>query len=852
MRGRGRIGTASAYRPEAARLSLSTFAYTGPAHYTLDYLGVWRYRHTNVPPMAGARLVYNWIDNSDAPASITLIGNSLGSGSWGLSGNGGEITDIRADGRSGRVLQVVLSSSAGGVANSPYLRGSNQSNVFNSAPPIFFPGRLVHMRYDMKLVTAALGTSKGYFYHRPVDNGSNPTESRPNNFTLPAQGSWVTKHSIMQLNAVMTSLGGSAAVTNSPVDAFTYNLGRMSADFASGTGSEAFQPPEYVPGAANGPGWRYFPTVVGNSRSNGQAHSTAWQVLDSNTHVADNTLAATVVDAVGASISGSDVYKGLQQEPAITNVCTADNYLYGIGYGKMSSGGSLNTTPPLQGSVNYAAPSAPTERLRYEVDSMPRHPYQGFNAKITFVQGSPDTIVHADGASGSFLTDGWKVGDGIWAWMGNEQVDGTDFVGVVAAVTAGLITLSTNLTIPSRPTATGRRVRLYRIPKVGDQVLLLTNSEGGQFRTSITSVTRPTYSAVNTGAWHDATDGIKAAVRVGLTAAPTEDGGWINTDNGIHFFYWTNEADFGVTVGGTGTLDVVYDRENMRAAGLDDIAPHGLCFKLTANTGNVTFDFQAGACVATVNTVTSIFAKRFSGASAPSVGLQSHASPTTFTNSGFSRVSQAVSSAGTGPYACRVTVNGGSGNVVYCIGGQIEQSAVNNTGSCPLSSPLVNPMKGTGRARTAKLARRAWGKLDSAGGKRVYSYFLNDFKKRISFTPRQVLPNVTQAIWGVGDSVNGAAILLGGTNGDSWIVRKTISSAPYDATLTLTPVVGTTYTIDASFSASAGVKIWVNSSAGTPHANTADISALTQSSFEEIGSWNGANACFGDVRDLDI
>ena len=831
---------------DAIQLDNGSFTYTGPAHYTPDHLGVWRYRHPNVPPMAGARLVYNFMDGAYDPNLWYNLGSGAGGSSWAKG------QDTLADGSVGNVLEVNTVNS-GITVTAPTIRGASVSPVFNALPPVFFPGRIIHARYDIKFTTLPQnlnGTTLPVFYLRPADDGIYPSESRTNAYDLPAgAGVWKSVHSITALNSVVKALGLNPALTLN--DTSAYKIGRVSLDFASGLNDAvALNPVEYVePATPTGPGYKYFATLNGNTRSTGVAHTTAWDVMNAATHGANNTSAGTLVSALGAAVSGTDPLKGFQQEPVGINLCTADNWLFGIGWGKMSATGSYTTTPPLQGSTNYPTPTAPAERLRYEVDSMARGPYQGFNAQITFVQGTPDVI---NNSGNTFLTDGWKVGDGVWAWMGNEQADGVDFVGVVVAVTAGQIQLATTLTIPSRPTATGRRVRLMRIPKVGDQVLLLTNSNEGQFRTTIATVVVPAYSAVNTGAWHDATAGIKAVVLVGLSAAPADDGGFIATDNGIHFFYWTDASDFGITITGSGVVDVAYDREAMRAAGLDDIAFHGLCFKLSSTSGNPTFDFGNAVGLGSKWSVISGFGKLVVDNGSMTILLASHGGGVSLNTVGaWQRWKSEISSAGPN-FRPRITING-VGTTGYFIGMQFEQSASSTSGSCPYSSPIVNPMKGVaaatqGATRTLKRMTKTWGKQSITNGKVTTSHYRNNFPVNIEFTPQQVLPGITQALWTAGDATNGFAILLGGASGDTWTARKSIAGVNHDSTVTLTPVPGTTYTIVAGWSSVTGTTFSVGGNAGTAQSNTADVTALTDASPHDLGTLAGTLPAFGSLR----
>ncbi len=797
---------------DSLTLDSGSYTYSGPAHYTPDHLGVWRYRHTNVPPQVGARLAYNWLDYADTPSLWYALGSGGSGSTWS------EVSDTDATGAVVKALATTFAAST----ESALAQTAPLGIDWTTARPTFMPGVIAVAAFDVRRVS---GTQAGNTYHRPIDSGIQPSESRGGSHAV--SSTWKRITHAMQANMMLYGLGVKAnAQANETGE---HRIARVMLDFASGIDASAWVPGEYVPCPAAAPGWKYFATLKANSRANNPADATA---LLNQTTGGPDTVSVQLTEATGAAIAGSDPFKGVLQEPAVTNLCDHDNYLSGIGWGKASSTGSYTATVPFQ-----QTPGTPTEALRFEVQSMARHPYNGYLNQIATVQGVNDTITNS---ANDFLAQGWKVGDGIWGWVSNDAADGVILpLTSVTAVAAGTLTLASTLTIPVRAAAGARKVRLLRVPKVGDQVLLLLNS-GATHRTTTTSVVLPSYNAT----WQT-----KDAVRCALTANPPSDGGFSNTDNGVHFFYWTSEADFGITLSATTTMDIVYVRETLRAAGLDELAPHGLALQFTTgSTSPANIDFGNNAGTASRDAVISAFLRKVSGGACnlTTVG----GTNTTFANATWARVrtNQFALAGANKPRLQNYT----TATVVQVLGMQFEQSSVATANSCAWTSPIVNPKNGTAGTRAAKRWTQAWATQTSSSGTISKVWKRNNFSLRLDFTPSAALLGVTQCLWSVGDTTHGASLLLGGANADTWTWRKTVASVNTDITVTLQAVAGTTYSICADISAADGMALSVNGITAATNTTTAgkqDISALLDTTTQDLGSALGtAVAAFGALR----
>lgn len=122
----------------------------------------------------------------------------------------------------------------------------------------------------------------------------------------------------------------------------------------------------------------------------------------------------------------------------------------------------------------------------------------------------------------------------------------------------------------------------------------------------------------------------------------------------------------------------------------------------------------------------------------------------------------------------------------------------------------------------------------------------NNAQIQLEWTPLQAGMG-TVYLWGsYVDANNGTSILHDGTN---IIFRKRISGTNYDSTKSLTYTAGTTYTVKATASDSAGIMIAVDGVDGTGHANT---TAMQLGSTFSVGTdGNGGGQASSAIRNLE-
>jgi len=126
------------------------------------------------------------------------------------------------------------------------------------------------------------------------------------------------------------------------------------------------------------------------------------------------------------------------------------------------------------------------------------------------------------------------------------------------------------------------------------------------------------------------------------------------------------------------------------------------------------------------------------------------------------------------------------------------------------------------------------------------SGLVNDFVMVFDWTPEAVSQGT---IWLVGNYTadNTVGLLHDGTN---IIARKEISTTENDATKALAYVAGTTYSVKARFSSTAGVDIWVDDTKGTGDATATD--ATVAATFDVGNDGNNASYQAGAIKNLVI
>jgi len=167
-----------------------------------------------------------------------------------------------------------------------------------------------------------------------------------------------------------------------------------------------------------------------------------------------------------------------------------------------------------------------------------------------------------------------------------------------------------------------------------------------------------------------------------------------------------------------------------------------------------------------------------------------------------------------------------SGGVAYFILNQLEESAY-------AGLPVIT--EGTSVSTTSTDLTYDWP-----------TGLVNDFVIELDWTP---LADTQGEVWLFGNYTadNTLGILHDGTN---IIARKELATVNNDATKALAYVEGTTYSIKARFSATAGVDVWVDNVKGTTDATTTDATVSTN--FEVGSDGNSASNTLAGVGNIKI
>jgi hypothetical protein len=241
-------------------------------------------------------------------------------------------------------------------------------------------------------------------------------------------------------------------------------------------------------------------------------------------------------------------------------------------------------------------------------------------------------------------------------------------------------------------------------------------------------------------------------------------------------------------------------------------------------SGDTAYEFD-GALASTGTAVAAAIVRLVSGSGTPWVSLGSHGGGTGFTNSTFAAVAHEVIAIR--PQKVRITVP--ANTTVHAVLNQLELAQ-------HLSSPIVT--RGGMASRSATLLTKNWDSVKT-----------NDFTVTFDWTPADGATTAKQTLWSVREGANDYVELS--LTGTTLTFSKVIDGMPYNATVTFSPVAGTTHAIEAAISSISGVTLIVDGAAGTPHVNTANT-ALTTASTHQLGSINGGSQARGGFKNLIV
>jgi hypothetical protein len=129
-----------------------------------------------------------------------------------------------------------------------------------------------------------------------------------------------------------------------------------------------------------------------------------------------------------------------------------------------------------------------------------------------FVSGSPVTITRS---SGSFVTDGWQVGD--LCWVNGATTFGNGLIDVVSAVAAGTLTLTQNTIFTAENLPSG--AVMYRVYPVGNVLLAVATAQVPVLTNLLTSTVIPSVLSAS-----DAYLTIPSGIVLGLKISRTGQG----------------------------------------------------------------------------------------------------------------------------------------------------------------------------------------------------------------------------------------------------------------------------------------------------------------------------------------
>ena len=286
----------------------------------------------------------------------------------------------------------------------------------------------------------------------------------------------------------------------------------------------------------------------------------------------------------------------------------------------------------------------------------------------------------------------------------------------------------------------------------------------------------------------------------------------------------------GITKSGdaASVITVADDTAEIELAGLIGVNASGMVYKLDNSAGvGAAYAIVNGSPASTSPHAYTLFA-RFTGPSnSGRFGWGLNTSKTFMDEGGYQRYTALADPAVSGSNG-RLTVTASAGAIVYFLLFQVEEGSY-ATSAIPLTS-------------AAAVTRNA----------DVYNYPItnnlptNNVQIQLEWTPLQESMG-TVYLWGsYVDANNSTSILHDGTN---IIFRKRISGTNYDSTKALTYTAGTTYTVKATASDSAGIMIAVGGVDGTGHANT---TAMQLGPAFGVGTnGNGGGQASSAIRNLE-
>ena len=769
------------------RTSLDGFTYRRPSSSTvLDYDGVNLPLAPDEPGFIDGRRVKNEFLNSELPAR------------WLLSADGASSYDSSATAEfEGQNIGVLRVHHAEGQTGAPYIQQTFGAEP-GSRPPALFASRFM-----LRQTVGALGlswTHQGRTFGQYIGSESNS----PRTSLSLTNGAWQTtsqtlvlyeQHPGWVVQAPKTVLGSVAS----------FDIAHMQFEDVTGFKPGKEWSSEYVP-STSAPGIQWFETTKNTSRTCCSQYNPPYGTFNSSNQAV--SAGGDLVDHIGSPI---DV-KGLMLEGDSRNL---------IPWSGLSQVG----VAVLDGvSKNYAfvAPAAAGSR---EIYLDPRSGRFTWKAKdIVLDSGAgPDRLVST---TTDFIAQGWRAGMGAWLFL-TESVAGAADGGVqgpfeVATVGRHELTFTSSGQLIAK--AAGQSVNVARIPKPGDNILIVRN-DGSHHRSTVAGITLPDIPQSTDPDGHQ-----HLSVKVSLDTAMPDDGihgGIAGTNNNLPVYYYS-ASDLPVTAtpsngGPLGTYTV--DREWARVvnAGLGFQLNNGLVYELKGGaSGNTLFDFAGVAGTPGRSTSASAFVRRVSGTGKPLLLLKSHPGGVPFTNAEFERVEwRGISVNSTGSLRLFVPAN----TTVQVALPQVEQAQAGREAHA--SSLIVTQDVPVVRAATT--VSRPW------------TLPLRSARVAFEFTPTAITAN-RQTLWAdyAGPDSYAEVAIVGSKV--QFVLRTPagVDSAEAD-------VSPGTMLIEAKLS-NGKIQLAVNGLDGPGKVTSSSLGAGTQ----YLGSLAGQNPAYGAIRNLRI
>lgn len=648
------------------RTELDGFTHARPSQSTvLDYDGVHLPLAVNEPGFLGGRRVKNEFLYSDQPSR------------WMLGSDGASSYDNMATGEfEGKAIGVLRIHHAEGQKGAPAV-GQIFGVEPGSRPPALFTSRF--MLRQTEGATGLSWTHQGRTSGQYIGSESNS----PRTSLSLTNGSWQTTSQTLPLyeqhpgwvvQAPKTVLGSPAS----------FDIAHMQFEDVSGFKAGKEWSSEYVPSSGQ-PGIKWFETAKGTIRTCCSQLNPIYGTFNSfNQGVGGG---GDLVDSVGNPIEVS----GLMLEAAATNLIL------------WSSLTQVGTAVLDSASTNYAfiAPAA-TGAIDIYLD--PRSGRFTWKSKdIALVTGEGSDRLQS--SKTDFITQGWRPGMGAWLFL-TESIAGATDGGVqgpfeIATVSQHQVVFASSGRLSPKPA--GQFVNMARVPKPGDNILIVRN-DGSHHRSTVDSIVLPDIPQSTNPDGHQ-----HYSVLVRISSPMPSDGihGGIAGTNANLPVYYYSPADLPVTVtrsngSPSGTISLTREWPAIVEAGLGFQLFTGLVYELKGGSkGNTLFDFTGVTGTPRRSTSANAFVRRVAGPGRPLLLLQSHPNAVIFTNSEFERVEwRGTSLNNTGNLRVIVPQN----TTVQVALPQVEQAAEGRDATA--SSPIVT--QGMPSYRAATVVSEPW------------------------------------------------------------------------------------------------------------------------------------------------